>query len=512
MKRITLKPGQMSLPLLRTIVKHHVPITLFPAAYKKIALAADVVQEIVQEGKPVYGINTGFGALAKKRIPDSDLAKLQKNLLLSHAAGVGKFLEDDVVRLIMLLKISALAQGYSGVRRDVIDMLIAMYNAEAYPCVPEKGSVGASGDLAPLAHLSLPLIGEGQVRIKGVLYESKDILKKLRLTPLTLAPKEGLALLNGTQVSTALALRGLFRAEDCFAAAVVAGALSVDAAKGSTTPFDARIHGIRGQRGQIDTAKLYLNLLKASAIRASHDNDDDDRVQDPYCLRCMPQVMGACLDQIRFVADIVLREANGVSDNPLVFADDGSILSGGNFHAEPVALAADNLALAMAEIGSISERRTAMLMDTKMSGLPAFLVRDAGLNSGFMIAQVTAAALVSENKQLATPASVDSIPTSANQEDHVSMATYAARRLNDMASNLAVIVGIELLAAAQGVQFHAPLKTAKPLQAALALLRQYVPFYEHDRIIAPDLRAAARLVEAGSFLPYLGRNILPSVE
>jgi histidine ammonia-lyase len=512
MKQFSLKPGALTLPILRTIAKHHMPLALQPSAYKTIALSADVVKDVVKAGKPVYGVNTGFGALAKKRISDADLAKLQRNLVLSHAAGVGKFLDDDVVRLMMVLKINTLAQGFSGVRREVIDLLIALHNAEVYPCIPEKGSVGASGDLAPLAHMSLALIGEGQVRVAGVLHDAKSILKKLRLDPVVLGPKEGLALLNGTQASTALALRGLFRAEECFAAGIVAGALSVDAAKGSTTPFDAEIHAIRGQKGQIDAARLYQELLKDSAIRASHDNDDDDRVQDPYCLRCMPQVMGACLDQLRHVADIFLREANGVSDNPLVFAEEHVIKSGGNFHAEPIALAADTLALVIAEIGAMSERRTAMLIDAKMSGLPAFLIRNAGLNSGFMIAQVTAAALASENKQLATPASVDSLPTSANQEDHVSMATYAARRLVTMAGNTAVILGVELMASAQGIHFHAPLKTAKPLQAVIALLRQSVPFYEEDRHMAPDIRAAARLVEAGSFLPYLGRGILPSVE
>lgn len=511
MKTFVLKPGSLSLKAIRMVAKHHVPLAVEASAYKKITISKQTVADIIASGKTVYSINTGFGALAKVKIPQEQFADLQRNIILSHACGVGKFLDDDIVRLILLLKINALAQGYSGVRSAVVDFLLDMYNKEIYPCIPEKGSVGASGDLAPLAHLSLPLIGEGQVRIKGVLYETRDILKKFGLKPLTLEPKEGLALLNGTQVSTALALRGLLRAEDCFAAALVAGALSVDAAKGSTTPFDADIQRVRRQKGQMDVAKVYLHLLKNSSIRKSHDNDDDHRVQDPYCLRCMPQVMGACLDHLRFTAEIFLNEANAVTDNPLVFSDTGEAKSGGNFHAEPVALASDTLALVLAEIGNMSERRIAMLIDHKISGLPAFLVKDAGVNSGFMIAHVTAAALASENKSLAHPASVDSIPTSANQEDHVSMATFAARRLNDMAANVAVIVGIEVMAAAQGIEFHRPLKTAAPLQDIIAVLRQHVPHYERDHYFAPDIRAAARLVEQGTFLPFTGRNLLPSV-
>ncbi len=510
MKKIILKPGEVTLSLLRTVAGYHTPVSLGAEAYKKIAAGKAVVDTVIREGRTVYSINTGFGALAKVRIPPAQFGKLQKNLILSHATGVGKFLEDDIVRLILILKINALAQGHSGVRREVVDFLLALYNHEIYPCIPEKGSVGASGDLAPLAHLSLPLLGAGQVRMHGILMESKTALKKTGLKPLELSPKEGLALINGTQVSTALALRGLFRAEDCFAAAVVAGALSVDAAKGATTPFDADIQRLRGQRGQIDVAKVYINLLKGSRIRASHDSADDHRVQDPYCLRCMPQVMGACLDHLRFAAEIFLREANAVTDNPLVFPETGEVKSGGNFHAEPVAMAADTLALVIAEIGNMSERRTAMLIDHKISGLPPFLVKDAGVNSGFMIAHVTAAALASENKQMSHPACVDSIPTSANQEDHVSMATHGARRLNDMGANTAVIVGVELLAAAQGVDFHAPLRTSRPLQGALDIIRRQVAHYTEDHYFAPDIRAITRLVETGSFLPYVGRNLLPS--
>lgn len=511
MRNLIIKPGEVTLSMLRTIAKHHVPIALDPAAYRRIDLSKRLVDNVIEEGKPVYSINTGFGALAKVRIPPHQFAKLQRNIVLSHATGVGKFLDDDIVRLIMLLKINALAQGYSGVRRDIIDFLITLYNKEVYPCIPEKGSVGASGDLAPLSHLALPIIGAGQVRVHGILCDSKPELKKIGLKPLDLEPKEGLALLNGTQVSTALAIRGLLRAEECFSGAVVAGAMTVDAFKGSSTPFDPDIQKVRRQKGQMDVAKVYINLLKDSGIRASHDNDHDERVQDPYSIRCMPQVMGACLDHMRFAADIFLREANAVTDNPLVMLDTGEIKSGGNFHAEPVAMAADTLALVIAEIGNMSERRIAMLIDSKISGLPAFLVKDAGVNSGFMIAHVTAAALASENKCLAHPSSVDSIPTSANQEDHVSMATYGARRLNEMGSNTANIVGIELLAAAQGIDFHKPLKTSKSLQAAIKLIRAQVSHYDEDHYFAPDIRIATRLVEGGSFLPFVGRSLLPSL-
>lgn len=511
MQQLLLKPGTLSLATLRTVAKHHLPLALDPAAYKRMEASKKLVDNLIADGQVIYSINTGFGALAKVKIPANMFGQLQKNLVLSHAAGVGRFMEDDIVRLVLLLKINALAQGYSGVRAEVVNFLIELYNKEIYPCIPEKGSVGASGDLAPLAHLSLPLIGAGQVRVHGILCDARTELRKHGLKPLELAPKEGLALLNGTQVSTALALRGLFRAEDCFAAATVAGALTVDATLGSTVPFDADIHKIRRQQGQMDVAKTYLNLLKGSAIRQSHNHDHDPKVQDPYSIRCMPQVMGACLDHIRFAAGVFLNEANAVTDNPLVLLESGEVKSGGNFHAEPVAMASDTLALAIAETGSMSERRIAMLIDHKISGLPPFLVKDAGVNSGFMIAHVTAAALASENKQLATPACVDSLPTSANQEDHVSMATYAARRLNDMAANTANIVGIELLAAAQGIDFHAPLQTSKPLMGALKLLREQVTHYEHDHYFAPDIRIAARLVEAGMFLPFVGRKLLPSL-
>jgi histidine ammonia-lyase len=460
-----------------------------------IEKSASRIAAIVAAGETVYGVNTGFGALAQTTIPTDKLAELQRRLVLSHSVGVGDLLPDDIVRLVIALKVVGLARGFSGVRPQVIQSLLDLRDRDVMPCIPAKGSVGASGDLAPLAHLAATLIGEGFARANGEIMPAAEALQRRGLKPLVLAPKEGLALLNGTQVSTALALAALFRTERIFAAAIVTGALSVDAARGSDTPFDARIHAARGQRGQIETAAQYRALLAGSAIRESHL--DCGRVQDPYSLRCQPQVMGACLDNIRHAAGILTIEANAASDNPLVF-ENGNVLSGGNFHAEPVAIAADVLALAIAEIGALAERRIALLTDPVMSRLPAFLVTDPGINSGFMIAQVTAAALASENKSLAHPASVDSLPTSANQEDHVSMATFAARRLHDMAANTAGIVGIEWLAAAQGIDFHAPTRTSVALQSAIAALRAVAAPYTEDRFLAPDIAAATGLVEAGA--------------
>jgi len=447
----------LDLAALRKIAREGPGLELNPACLPALHAGFESVQRIVASGKPAYGINTGFGRLSQTRIPADELEALQTNIVLSHAAGIGPLLDDATVRLILALKVFALASGHSGVRPQLVERLLELYNRGIYPCIPAKGSVGASGDLAPLAHLSLALLGIGEVRVKGKLVSADKALNDLE--PLKLAPKEGLALLNGTQVSTALALIGLFAAEDVFAAAVAAGSLSVDAAAGSDTPFDSRIHALRGQPGQQLAARCYAELLAGSEIRRSH-LENDPRVQDPYSLRCQPQVMGACLDQMRHAARVFQIEASAVTDNPLVFFEKDEILSGGNFHAEPVALAADALAVAIAEIGALSERRTALLIDTTLSGLPPFLVEHGGVNSGFMVAQVTAAALASENKTLAHPASVDSLPTSANQEDHVSMATFAARRLGEMATNTAGIVAIELLAAAQGIDFRAPLATS----------------------------------------------------
>jgi histidine ammonia-lyase len=491
---------KLSLKELRAISREGLQLELDPAALAKVRAALSSVESIVASGKPAYGINTGFGRLSQTRIPAEELEQLQLNIVLSHAAGTGPLLDDATVRLVLALKIASLSAGHSGVRPELIELILQLYNRGVYPCIPSKGSVGASGDLAPLAHLSLALLGIGEVRVGGVQIPASSALQKENLRPVKLAPKEGLALLNGTQVSTALALKGLFAAEDVFAAAVVAGSLSVDAAAGSDTPFDARIHALRGQPGQQEVARCYAELLQGSEIRRSH-LENDPRVQDPYSLRCQPQVMGACLDQMRYAAGVFEREAAAVTDNPLVFG--GEILSGGNFHAEPVALAADALAVAIAEIGALSERRIALLIDPTLSGLPPFLVEHGGVNSGFMIPQVTAAALASENKSLAHPASVDSLPTSANQEDHVSMATFAARRLADMAANSAGIVAIELLAAAQGIDFRAPLKTSARLQEAHALVRSRVAFYAHDRYFAPDITAIQSLIESGTFRAYV---------
>ncbi len=500
MKPLELAPGLLTLAELRALWSQPMTIAVNPAAKTAVDAATRTVDHLIASGKTVYGVNTGFGLLARTRIDDARLAELQRALVRSHSAGTGPLIDDAVVRLVIALKVASLARGHSGIRWGVIEALVALVNAGVVPCIPAQGSVGASGDLAPLAHLTGVLIGEGDARVDGAAMPARDALSRAGLRPVTLGPKEGLALLNGTQVSTALALAGLFAAERALAAALVAGALSVDACLGSDTPFDPRIQRVRGHRGQADAAEIYRTLLAGSEIRESHK--DCPRVQDPYSLRCQPQVMGACADQMRHAASILLTEANAVSDNPLVFADSDEILSGGNFHAEPVAFAADNLALAIAEIGALSERRIALMMDTNLSGLPPFLVTDGGVNSGFMIAHVTAAALASENKSLAHPASVDSLPTSANQEDHVSMATFAARRLGPMATNSASIVAIELLAAAQGVELRKPLMTSPRLEEVIALIRADVAFWDRDRAFAPDLDAIRVRVERGDFTAF----------
>jgi histidine ammonia-lyase len=495
MTNLILNPGNVSLFQWRQVLEGAVP-RLAETAWADIAASADIVDRIVLAGEAVYGVNTGFGKLATIRIETADLGQLQTNIVLSHAAGVGAPLEAGVVRLMLALKAVSLGRGASGVRPQTVRMIEAMLAADLLPLIPEQGSVGASGDLAPLAHMAATMIGVGEAMLKGRRMPAAEALKAAGLGPLQLGPKEGLALLNGTQFSTACALTGLFRIERVFQAALVTGALSVEAAKGSTIPFDPRIHALRGHRGQSEVAGVYRRLLAGSAIGASHA--DCGKVQDPYCLRCQPQVMGAVLDLMRQAAGTLAIEAVGVTDNPLIFVDSGEALSGGNFHAEPVAFAADMLAMAICEVGSISERRTAMLVDPAQSGLPAFLTPRPGLNSGFMIPQVTAAALVSENKQRAFPASVDSIPTSANQEDHVSMAAHGARRLLAMAENAAQVVGIELLAAAQGCDFHRPLRSGEALEAVRTRLRSLVPHLEDDRYFAPDMAAAADLVRTGS--------------
>ncbi|EGU40092.1 histidine ammonia-lyase [Vibrio ichthyoenteri ATCC 700023] len=509
MLNLILNPGHLSLSLLRQISRSPINLSLDSAAFSDIEQSTQVVEQVIAQGRTVYGINTGFGLLANTRIEPQDLEVLQKSIVLSHAAGIGQLMADETVRLMMVLKINSLARGYSGIRLSVIQALIELVNTQVYPCVPQKGSVGASGDLAPLAHMSTVLLGEGEARHNGKIISGAEALNIAGLQPITLAPKEGLALLNGTQASTAFALEGLFAAEDLYASATVCGAMSVEAALGSRKPFDPRIHRVRGHRTQMDAAAAYRHLLESnSEIGTSHNQCE--KVQDPYSLRCQPQVMGACLQQIRHAAETLTVEANSVSDNPLVFADDGDIISGGNFHAEPVAMAADNLALAIAEIGSLSERRMALLIDSALSKLPPFLVDNGGVNSGFMIAQVTAAALASENKTLAHPASIDSLPTSANQEDHVSMATFAGRRLRDMAENTRGILAVEYLAAAQGLDFRAPLKSSPRVEEAKRRLREQVTFYDKDRYFAADIESANRLLKQAIHHDLMPNGTLPS--
>lgn len=493
--KLTLTPGKLTLNDIAQLLDESTTIALSPDCLETIHGAEKVIHHVIKADKAVYGINTGFGLLATTRINASELKTLQRSIVLSHAAGTGDHLPPHVVRLMLALKINSLARGYSGVQLETIQALIQLYNKCIYPCIPSKGSVGASGDLAPLAHMSMALLGEGDVYYKDKRLPAQKALSLAKLKPIELGPKEGLALLNGTQASTALALIGWLEAETVFHAGLIAGALSVDAAQGSDVPFDPRIHEVRGHVGQIQVAATLSQLLEKSEIRESHR--DCAKIQDPYSLRCQPQVMGACFTQLTTAINTLLIEANAVSDNPLIFQDDNAILSGGNFHAEPVAFAADNLALAIAEIGSLSERRTALLIDPHFSGLPPFLVDHAGVNSGFMIAQVTAAALVSENKLLAHPASVDSIPTSANQEDHVSMATHAALRLLQMADNAAAIVAIELLAACQGIDFRRPLKSSPSLENVHTLIRESVPYYDKDRYFAPDIETVKMLVQSG---------------
>ncbi|WP_339725305.1 histidine ammonia-lyase [uncultured Paraglaciecola sp.] len=506
MAHIVIHPGQLTLSQLRDVQRKHIPIALSPDAYDVIHQAEKVVLDVIAQDRTVYGINTGFGLLANTKIDVSELELLQRSIVLSHAAGIGDFMSEDVVRLLLLLKINSLSRGYSGIRLQVIEALITLYNKEIYPAIPEKGSVGASGDLAPLAHMSVVLLGEGEVIYQGTRISAEHALKIAGLEKIALAPKEGLALLNGTQASTAFSLKGLFCAENALNSSIAIGALSVEAALGSRVPFDERIHQVRGHQAQTDVAAAYRALLKESSIGHSHDGCA--KVQDPYSLRCQPQVMGACLQQMRFAAQTLVVEANGVSDNPLVFADSGDILSGGNFHAEIVAMTSDMLAIALAEIGALSERRMALLIDSHLSGLPPFLVDNGGVNSGFMIAQVTSAALASENKTLAHPASIDSLPTSANQEDHVSMATFAGRRLWDIFDNVAGILAIEWLAASQGLDFRAPLETSDKLKSVKALLRTKVPFYDKDRYFSPDIENAKKLIVNRSLLDNVGIDLL----
>ncbi|MCJ8520706.1 histidine ammonia-lyase [Pseudorhizobium tarimense] len=476
-----------------------------------IEKSARRIAEIAAGNAPVYGINTGFGKLASIKIDSADVAKLQRNLILSHCCGLGSPLPENVVRLIMALKLISLGRGASGVRLELVRLLENMLEKGVIPVIPEKGSVGASGDLAPLAHMAAVMMGEGEAMHEGRVLPGAAALAQAGLEPIELAAKEGLALINGTQVSTALALAGLFRAHRAAQTALVTGAMSTDAAMGSSAPFHSEIHALRGHQGQIDAGAALRQLLEGSKIRVSHI-DGDERVQDPYCIRCQPQVDGACLDLLRQVGRTLQIEANAVTDNPLVLSDN-QVLSGGNFHAEPVAFAADQIALAICEIGAIAQRRIALLVDPALSyGLPAFLSKKPGLNSGLMIAEVTSAALMSENKQMSHPASVDSTPTSANQEDHVSMACHGARRLLPMTENLFGILGIEALAAVQGIELRGPLTTGPELEKAAAVLRACVPALDDDRYMATDLAKASELVASGALVAAVADGILPTLE
>lgn len=508
---IILKPGSVPLETLETIYRDAVPVRIDPAFHAGVEKAAARIAEIAAGDEPVYGINTGFGKLASIRIAAGDVATLQRNLILSHCCGVGEALPENIVRLIMALKLISLGRGASGVRLEVITLIEDMLAKGVIPMIPEKGSVGASGDLAPLAHMTAAMIGEGEAFYQGERLSGAKALEKAGLKPVVLAAKEGLALINGTQTSTALALAGLFRAHRAAQTALITGALSTDAAMGSDAPFHEEIHTLRGHKGQIDAGRALRALLEGSVIRQSH-LEGDQRVQDPYCIRCQPQVDGACLDILRQAARTLEIEANAVTDNPLVLSD-GRAVSGGNFHAEPVAFAADQIALAICEIGAIAQRRIALLVDPALSfGLPAFLARKPGLNSGLMIAEVTSAALMSENKQMAHPASVDSTPTSANQEDHVSMACHGARRLLQMTANLNAIIGIEALTGALGVELREPLTTSPELAKVIAVLRAKVPTLEDDRYMADDLKNAADLVADGVLSGAVSSGILPALE
>lgn len=503
-----LTPGKVTLAELARVLGGE-SVELDPACRNAVAASAEVVARAAAGDVPVYGVNTGFGKLATVRIPPEDTATLQRNLILSHSAGTGAPLADDVVRLTMALKLVSLGRGASGIRLGTLELLEKMLAKEVLPVIPGQGSVGASGDLAPLAHLTAVMIGEGEAVFDGRRMSGAEALKAAGLAPITLGPKEGLAMINGTQVSTALALAGLFGAWRAAQSALVTGALATDAAMGSPVPFRPEIHELRGQHGQIEAAISLRALLDGSEIRESH-RDEDERVQDPYCIRCQPQVVGACLDALRSAGRVLEIEANAVTDNPLVIGED--IVSGGNFHAEPVGLAADQIAIAIAEIGSIAQRRVALLVDPTLSyGLPAFLAPNPGLNSGLMIAEVTSAALMSENKALANPRSVDSTPTSASQEDHVSMSCHAARRLLEMVVNLEGIIAVEALSGAQGVELRAPLTTSPRLRAVLEKIRAAVPPLVEDRYIAADIEAATKLVRGGMLISAAGAEAMPEL-
>lgn len=505
---LVLDPGNTSLEVLETLWRDNKPAKLNDAARPQVEAAAELVRKAASEGDAIYGVNTGFGKLASVKIPPEETADLQRNLILSHCCGVGDPLDAPTTQLMMALKLLSLGRGASGVPWTTIELIEDILESDVVPVIPNQGSVGASGDLAPLAHMAAVLIGSGEAYFKGERMAASDALVKAGLKPIVLGPKEGLALINGTQFSTACSLTGLWNAWDNLQAAIVTGAMSTDAIMGSTAPLLAPIHTLRGQPGQIEFAQAQRDLLEGSQIRESH-REDDTRVQDPYCIRCQPQVVGAAMDLLRFAGRTLEIEANAVTDNPLVLVEEGRIVSGGNFHAEPVGFAADQIAVAVSEVGAIAQRRIALMVDPTLSfDLPPFLTPDPGLNSGFMIAEVTSAALMSENKHLANPCTTDSTPTSANQEDHVSMAAHAARRLERMNANLSNILGIEALCAGQGIEFRAPLLTSEKLQTVLARLRTEIPTLGQDRYLAPDINAAAELIQSGKLV---GNFDLPEI-
>ena len=494
---VILTPGLATLAQLQDIWSGNRAAVLHTSSHIGIMAAADMVAKAASGDIAVYGINTGFGKLASVKIAAEDVTTLQRNLILSHCCGVGEALDQSTTRLMMALKLLSLGRGASGVAMTTVTMIEAMMEHGVIPVIPSQGSVGASGDLAPLAHMAAAMIGEGETIYSGTRMPAVDALAKAGLMPITLSAKEGLALINGTQFSTACALVGLWGAWRNASAAVLTCALSTDAIMGSTAPLQDAIHTLRGHAGQIAVARAQRTLMDGSEIRESH-RDGDARVQDPYCIRCQPQVTGAAMDLLHFAGRTLEIEANAVTDNPLVLVDDGLIVSGGNFHAQPVGFAADQIAVAVSEIGAISQRRVALMVDPTLSfDLPPFLTPDPGLNSGLMIAEVTTAALMSENKHLANPCTTDSTPTSANQEDHVSMAAHAARRLLRMNTNLSFIIGVEAMCGAQGIEFRAPLQTSPALRGAMVTLRAKVPTIVEDCYMAPLIEAAANLISSG---------------
>ena len=504
MTPVVVNPGQVTLDVLEDIYRHSRPVEVNRNCRPAVDASAELIASAVKGDDPIYGVNTGFGKLASVKIQSDDLATLQRNLILSHSCGVGPDTPERLVRFMMVLKLLSLSRGASGVRWSLIELLEAMLQRGVTPVVPMQGSVGASGDLAPLAHMTAVIIGEGQADYAGTRMPGRDALTAAGLSPIALGPKEGLAFINGTQFSTAYALAGLFDAWRNAQSALISSALTKDAVMGSTAPTRPEIHALRGHRGQIEAAAAIRAMMDGSEIRESH-REDDERVQDPYCIRCQAQVTGACMDMLRQAGNTLEIEANAVTDNPIIITDTGDVVSGGNFHAEPVAFAADQIAIASAEIGAIAQRRVALMVDPALNyDLPTFLTPEPGLNSGYMIAEVTTAALMSENKHLANPCSTDSTPTSANQEDHVSMAAHAATRLQRMQDNLSNILAVEILCAAQGIEFRSPLRTSITLQQIMERLRKDVPTLKEDRFLADDLERAGALVRSGRLVELSG--------